>query len=555
MSQIKKKFIKNQAVDEQKILLLNEGELKARNAANSADVSLLKLDNADVLKMLKLPRLDSALAAPANAKDLVPKEYVDGEIQDKLTDELGVSIATLVGGKVPVAQLPNAIMEYKGMWNAATNTPALSNTGNAPEDLGNVYKVSHAGSVDFGAGAISFEVGDYAILGASGWEKSDSTDQVTSVNGYQGVVVLATSDVAEGGATNLYYTPTRQAAIEAYADAAVAAEATLRSNEDLTFLKLDGTRPMTGALDMASQQIKSAQRIGVGVAAPAEAIHVQGEGGHATLLDAAGAGTNGAAIAFRKAQGTIAAPTALGSGDFMGGVTARGHDGTQYTVGSRVAINFLAGGAWSSSSNPTFMQFQTTAVGAVARQTRMTITDAGRVGIGITSPTAQLHVSGDAKITQQLDMSSQKIVNVLDPTSAQDAATKAYVDQEVADLVAADIEVSPAVEGGSSVQSALENLSTAIGALESASVQFVQEKFILGAGDISNGYVTLANLAIGASINAFVDRLAIHETDDYSVSVVGGVTRITFVGNLVSPSEEQVAVGDVIRVKYAKVAI
>ena len=56
MSQIQKKFIKDQAIDETKILLLNDGSLKARNAANSADVELLKLDGSNVLKVLKLPR-------------------------------------------------------------------------------------------------------------------------------------------------------------------------------------------------------------------------------------------------------------------------------------------------------------------------------------------------------------------------------------------------------------------------------------------------------------------------------------------------------------------
>ena len=138
------------------------------------------------------------------------KDYTDAEILENVTQKLGVAggIASLDSfGKVPVAQLPNAIMEYQGMWSAATNTPTLSNSGNAATALGNVYKVSAAGTVDFGAGAISFEAGDYAFLGAMGWEKSDTTDQVSSVNGKAGIVVLQTGDVAES--SNFYFTESR----------------------------------------------------------------------------------------------------------------------------------------------------------------------------------------------------------------------------------------------------------------------------------------------------------------------------------------------------------
>jgi hypothetical protein len=83
------------------------------------------------------------------------------------------------GGKVPISQLPSSIMEYKGMWNAATNTPTLANgTG----DTGDVYICNVAGTVNFGAGPITFAVGDYVIYSGSIWQRSSgAVGTVTSV--------------------------------------------------------------------------------------------------------------------------------------------------------------------------------------------------------------------------------------------------------------------------------------------------------------------------------------------------------------------------------------
>jgi hypothetical protein len=83
------------------------------------------------------------------------------------------------GGKVPISQLPSSIMEYKGTWNAATNTPTLANgTG----DTGDVYICNVAGTVDFGAGPLTFAVGDYVIYSGTIWQRSSgAVGTVTSV--------------------------------------------------------------------------------------------------------------------------------------------------------------------------------------------------------------------------------------------------------------------------------------------------------------------------------------------------------------------------------------
>lgn len=85
-------------------------------------------------------------------------------------------------------------MEYKGVWDADANDPELAD---GVGDNGDVYHVAVAGSVDFGSGAISFEVGDKVVYnGATAkWEKWDMTDAVSSVNGQTGAVVLEADDI------------------------------------------------------------------------------------------------------------------------------------------------------------------------------------------------------------------------------------------------------------------------------------------------------------------------------------------------------------------------
>jgi hypothetical protein len=101
-----------------------------------------------------------------------------------VVDALGINVPSGIpqldgSGKILVSQLPNSVMEYKGTWNAATNTPTLVNgTGNQ----GDVYLVSVAGTVNFGAGPITFAVGDQVIYSGSIWQKAGgSTGTVTSV--------------------------------------------------------------------------------------------------------------------------------------------------------------------------------------------------------------------------------------------------------------------------------------------------------------------------------------------------------------------------------------
>lgn len=146
---------------------------------------------------------DSGLAAE-NVKDAID-ELNDEKIN--LTEKgANNGVATLdSGGKIPAAQLPNTVMDYKGAWNASTNTPTLADGAG---DTGDVYRVSVAGTQNLGSGSQSFDVGDFVIYNGTIWQWSGGSDAVMSVNGQQGIVVLDSDDIAEG-ITNVYFTDER----------------------------------------------------------------------------------------------------------------------------------------------------------------------------------------------------------------------------------------------------------------------------------------------------------------------------------------------------------
>jgi hypothetical protein len=110
------------------------------------------------------------------------------------------------GGKVPVTELPAAVLgalSYQGTWNASTNTPTLAS---GVGTKGHYYVVSVAGSTNLD-GITDWKIGDWAVYNGTAWQKVDNTESVVSVNGQTGVVVLTTTNVAEG--TNEYFTTAR----------------------------------------------------------------------------------------------------------------------------------------------------------------------------------------------------------------------------------------------------------------------------------------------------------------------------------------------------------
>ena len=85
----------------------------------------------------------------------------------------------------------SGFVNYKGTWNASTNTPTLvSSVGTK----GDYYVVSVTGSTNLN-GITTWTQADWAIFNGTAWEKVDNTDLVTSVAGRTGAITLTTADI------------------------------------------------------------------------------------------------------------------------------------------------------------------------------------------------------------------------------------------------------------------------------------------------------------------------------------------------------------------------
>ena len=105
-------------------------------------------------------------------------------------------------GKVPISQLDTAVLgglKYMGTWNAATNTPTIPAAALA--NKGQYYKVGTAGTSNVG-GYTDWQVGDWVLSDGTIWDKIDNTDQVQSVAGRTGAIVLTKADVGLSSVDN-----------------------------------------------------------------------------------------------------------------------------------------------------------------------------------------------------------------------------------------------------------------------------------------------------------------------------------------------------------------
>lgn len=104
-------------------------------------------------------------------------------------------VATLDNnGKIPTYQLPTTALVYCGTWDATTHTFPTTGSGFGGALVSGDYYIVSVKD-EFGNPPVEYDVGDWIVYNGSTWDLIEQTNDVHSVNGKEGDVVLVAADI------------------------------------------------------------------------------------------------------------------------------------------------------------------------------------------------------------------------------------------------------------------------------------------------------------------------------------------------------------------------
>jgi hypothetical protein len=144
--------------------------------------------------------------------------------------------------------------------------------------------------------------------------------------------------------------------------------------------------------------------VGIGVTAPTASLQVASSsalaaGNPSIILQGSNnterisiRSTSASVFVAQFANGTLASPTAVTTGNFLGSYQFGGYAATLWTRGAQVSGS--AAGTWTDTSTPANIVFETVPSGSTGFLERMRIDSSGNIGIGTASPANRLSVAG-----------------------------------------------------------------------------------------------------------------------------------------------------------------
>jgi len=171
---------------------------------------------------------------------------------------------------------------------------------------------------------------------------------------------------------------------------------------------------------------RSTDNVGIGTAAPGGLLHLATPTiylGQA-IFEQANGDVDSFDLTFRKARGTIAAPTVITTADELGFINFAGYSGAGgYVTGA--AIKAYSSGTVATTRVPANLRFYTgTDAAPTVLTERMRITNAGLIGVGEDTPIAQLMVKSGSSTTKTLTlkMVASQSVNPFEIVDSTDVA-------------------------------------------------------------------------------------------------------------------------------------
>lgn len=337
--------------------------------------------------------------------------------------------------KIPVAFLPSVVMEYQGAWNPSTNTPALSDgTGTN----GNVYYVTAAfagpiaGLTD--PSMHNFQIGDIVIYSSTvgKWQLTTPAAGVQSVNGFQGVVTLTQGNLTDSsaGADGITVTGGSNAVWGAGTSfAQQKSDATHNgylASADWTTFNNKQSALTFGSISTSSTNLSigsgANSTVGPNVTITLTGANLTDPSAGAdgiTIVGGSGA-VLGSGTTISQQQSSGSQSGYLSSSDWT---TFNNKANSNLGNLTTTAINLSLIPAANDSINlgATNKIWNTAYIDTIADGNFLAIDVTNRAAFGLGTKAFQWTNTG-------IDSVSHKIINVLDPTNPQDAATKNYVD-------------------------------------------------------------------------------------------------------------------------------
>jgi hypothetical protein len=201
-------YIQDNTLGDDGQLQLDNGTLNFDNV-DSLRVGNLQFTSSGIITNID-PAQDVFIGNPGDTGNTVIRnagiKFTDGTIQNTaaipLTQKgnaLGV-VPLNSSTKIDPIYLPSGAITFKGVWNAANNTPTLADGIGVN---GDEYIVGVGGTQNLGSGNITFAVGDFVLYTSSNvWvDIPVGTAGVDTFNGRSGIVTLLSGDVTNALST------------------------------------------------------------------------------------------------------------------------------------------------------------------------------------------------------------------------------------------------------------------------------------------------------------------------------------------------------------------